>query len=113
MSDLPIPDDLVAIARRIHMTQFDDADLCDCADDELLDADTLAALAEWADGALIDPNGWRRLDARRVWVNWCPNHEDAADQLDTETGRWVGCADNPEESCTQMPLHTLTERADQ
>lgn len=61
-SDHPIPDDLVAIARRIHMTQFDDADLCDCADDELLDADTLATLAEWADDALIDPNAWTRYD---------------------------------------------------
>ena len=107
MSDLPIPDDLVAIARRIHMTQFDDADLCDCADDELLDADTLAALAEWADGSLIDPDGWRRLDAEEVALIEVVEWTD--DGLPVDFGIDLT---NPGECYDGDALHTLTDRTE-
>ena len=103
MTDHPIPDDLVAIARRIHMTRFDDADLCDCADDELLDADTLAALAEWADGALIDPVTWTRWDRDEVGSGWYRN------RLTGELSPW-----GDDEPCPpENRVYTLTPRGGQ
>lgn len=34
---------------------------------------SLAALVEWADGALVDPTTWQRLDATEVGDGWVRN----------------------------------------
>lgn len=71
---------------------------------------TLIALAEWADGALIDPNGWRRLDAVHVCDgDW----DDAPERPDESFPVAYNWTDEAGPMCAGAPLHTLTERADQ
>ena len=68
----------------------------------------LIALAEWADGALIDPNGWRRLNLIQYvnGIELCIIH----DEVQIETHDPMGdCADHPHQ-CATVAIYTLTER---
>lgn len=71
MTDHPIPDDLLDW---LNAYEWDDQQPNVAHKDHVYDAwcaicrgdlpRILSALAEWADGSLIDPAGWRRLDAK-------------------------------------------------
>lgn len=60
MTDHPIPDDLL---KQMYVATGHGAGGAPFVPRRYVAA-VLTALAEWADGALIDPDGWRRLDAK-------------------------------------------------
>lgn len=91
MTDHPIPDGLLT---RVYVRTGHGSEGQPIVPRFHVDA-VLAALAEWADGALIDPNGWRRLDTTEIGDGWF----EAGAALEPDF------ADPP-----QLRLYTLTER---
>lgn len=105
MTDHPIPDDLLeAMARRFMVMSDRDYD----TEPEVYRAaaagvvtDMLSALAEWADGALIDPEAWEVVEAKRVPWEW-----DDYDRAVMGRGHSHDLPDSPED----MPLFRLSPR---
>lgn len=71
MTDRPIPVDLVnkvgtVLAYELGHTMVNGRDGIPGPNTARITRLALAALAEWADGALIDPNGWKRYDRGEI-----------------------------------------------
>lgn len=85
----------------------------------------LHALASWADGHLLDPDGWRRVKADTRGVDYCTRHhgirnEDAHGcDFQEECPKCGGfpdgirecrrCGDSGADPCVLTPLYTLKD----
>lgn len=105
MDDLP--DDLIDRLTMDYMARAGcrRRDVCVLCRDEV--GHVLAALAEWAAGALLDPDGWRRLDATHPdGIAYCIVHDEPAIEGHDPTG---DCRPDTY-GCIERNLWALTER---
>lgn len=102
MTDRTPPPDLID---KLHRTIFGEATLPKAglwtSVERQAIRNYLEALAEWADGALIDPATWQRIDREPVGWDWCGS---AASPLPGHR--------NLDPCGSDTPLFTLTPRSD-
>lgn len=124
MTDHPIPDDLLDALARAEMNHDDRVFRRDGDEEPWLASSepsrdayregigvVLTALAEWADGALIDPATWTRVRAERYenGVELCIVHDEVKVETHDPSG---GCAEAWGADCETVPLYTLDNGSD-
>lgn len=118
MSDHPIPDSLLDAMARAHDPRGWDWGGASVRRDLRVSVHcSLVVLAQWADGALIDPTTWQRMKAEQR-AEWCQvDHAVRSPHSDLACCEACpGCEDCEglrfDGPCTLVPLYVLTKVED-